>query len=105
MSQKLISKMLSGKVVYSDRAKLMAIKDEYGVARFYSQMGFINQLKDAFERSFKIKHHFAPPILTLGRGPRGRPTKYKFGSWMGLVLGGGPFEKSAMHNSGSISIY
>ena len=60
--------------------KLMAIKDEYGVARLYSQMGFINQLKDAFGGSVKIKYHFAPPILTLGRGPRGRPTKYKFGS-------------------------
>ena len=67
--------------------KLMAIKDEYEVARLYSQMGFINQLKDEFEGNFKVKYHFAPPILTLGRDARGRPTKYKFGSWMGLALG------------------
>ena len=67
--------------------KLMAIKDEYEVARLYSQVGFINQLKDEFEGNFKVKYHFAPPILTLGRDARGRPTKYKFGSWMGLVLG------------------
>ena len=42
----------------------------------------------AAESLFKLMAIFAPPIRTFGRGPHGRPTKYKFGSWMELVLGG-----------------
>ncbi|MEP0503609.1 MAG: indolepyruvate ferredoxin oxidoreductase family protein [Paracoccaceae bacterium] len=66
--------------------KLMAVKDEYEVARLHSQMGFADQLKNEFEGDFKVKYHLAPPLLPLGRDTRGRPKKREFGAWMGTGM-------------------
>lgn len=67
--------------------KLMAIKDEYEVARLHTQADFADQLKSEFEGDYKIKYHLAPPILPLGKDARGRPNKREFGPWMGSALG------------------
>ncbi|MFC4667301.1 indolepyruvate ferredoxin oxidoreductase family protein [Seohaeicola nanhaiensis] len=66
--------------------KLMAIKDEYEVARLMTQTGFEDRLRTEFEGDFKVNYHFAPPMLPLGRDTRGRPVKRQFGSWMTPVL-------------------
>ena len=68
--------------------RLMAIKDEYEVARLHSRAGFAEALAREFEGDFKVNYHLAPPILPLGRDARGRPRKRRFGPWMAPVLRG-----------------
>ncbi|MCC0005370.1 MAG: indolepyruvate ferredoxin oxidoreductase family protein [Methylobacteriaceae bacterium] len=61
--------------------KLMAIKDEYEVARLYSDGSFKRQLDAAFENVGKLEFHMAPPILGR-KDAQGAPTKTVFGPWM-----------------------
>ena len=60
-------------------ARLMAIKDEYEVARLYTDGAFANALGEQFEGWDGLKVHMAPPMLTaLGRRfrkPDGTPRK------------------------------
>lgn len=62
-------------------AKLLAYKDEYEVARLYTDGRFEKQLATQFEGDFKIHFNLAPPMLP-GRDPAGRPKKRAFGAWM-----------------------
>ncbi|MCR9127804.1 MAG: indolepyruvate ferredoxin oxidoreductase family protein [Rhodobacteraceae bacterium] len=66
--------------------RLMAYKDEYEVARLFTQSGFENELQSRFAGDFKVHYHMAPPLLSLGRDARGRPKKRRFGPWMAPVL-------------------
>ena len=63
-------------------AKLLAYKDEYEVARLYTDGRFEQQLRDQFEGDFKFSFNLAPPILGGGKDALGRPRKRAFGSWM-----------------------
>lgn len=61
--------------------KLMAIKDEYEVARLYTDGSFLRQLGAEFESWDKLEFHLAPPVM--GRtGSDGKPKKTTFGPWM-----------------------
>jgi indolepyruvate ferredoxin oxidoreductase len=66
--------------------KLMAIKDEYEVARLYTDGSFRRQLAAEFEHYDKLEFHLAPPILNR-RGADGRLRKSKFGPWMMKAFG------------------
>ncbi|WP_088284384.1 indolepyruvate ferredoxin oxidoreductase family protein [Ideonella sp. A 288] len=61
-------------------AKLMAVKDEYEVARLYSDGGFQAALDAQFEGYERVSVHLAPPLLAR-RGPDGHPRKIEFGAW------------------------
>ncbi|RUM97428.1 indolepyruvate ferredoxin oxidoreductase family protein [Pseudaminobacter arsenicus] len=61
--------------------KLMAIKDEYEVARLYTDGSFLKQLREQFQDYDRLEFHLAPPILGR-RGPDGKPRKSSFGPWM-----------------------
>jgi indolepyruvate ferredoxin oxidoreductase len=61
-------------------AKLLAYKDEYEVARLFTDGGFAKQLAEQFEGDFKLSFHLAPPMLP-GKDPSGRPRKRTFGPW------------------------
>ena len=63
-------------------AKLLAYKDEYEVARLYTDGRFEKQLKEQFEGDFKFSFNLAPPLLAGGKDAMGRPRKRAFGSWM-----------------------
>jgi indolepyruvate ferredoxin oxidoreductase len=63
-------------------AKLLAYKDEYEVARLYTDGKFEKQLRDQFDGDFKISFNLAPPILSRGVDALGRPKKRAFGAWM-----------------------
>ncbi|MFL5007583.1 MAG: indolepyruvate ferredoxin oxidoreductase family protein [Microvirga sp.] len=63
-------------------AKLLAYKDEYEVARLYTDGAFEKQLRDQFEGDFKFNFNLAPPILSRGVDALGRPKKRAFGPWM-----------------------
>ncbi|MEB2399467.1 MAG: indolepyruvate ferredoxin oxidoreductase family protein [Alcaligenaceae bacterium] len=59
--------------------KLMAYKDEYEVARLFSNGDFRRELREKFEGDFSLRFHLAPPLLAR-RDPRtGIPRKMTFG--------------------------
>jgi len=63
-------------------AKLMAYKDEYEVARLYSDPEFKRQLLEAFEGGARPSFHLAAPILAKRDPMTGLPRKRRFGPWM-----------------------
>ena len=65
--------------------KLMAIKDEYEVARLYTDGRFKKQLEEQFEHHSEIEFHLAPPILGK-RDAQGHPVKTVYGSKMFWVF-------------------
>ena len=66
-------------------ARLLAVKDEYEVARLYTDGGFERTLAEQFERWDALEYHFAPPLLTRP-GPDGRPRKWVLGAWVRPLL-------------------
>jgi len=66
--------------------KLMAYKDEYEVARLYTDGSFKKQLAAAFQGDFKMKFHLAPPLLAP-RDAAGHLQKMTFGAWMMPAFG------------------
>ncbi len=62
--------------------RLMAIKDEYEVARLYTDGSFEKQLGREFASWGKIDFHLAPPILAREDRATGRPAKKRYGPWM-----------------------
>lgn len=62
--------------------KLMAYKDEYEVARLYSDKAFKQKLDDAFEGEYKLQFHLAPPLITRRDKHTNLPRKMTFGPWM-----------------------
>jgi indolepyruvate ferredoxin oxidoreductase len=63
-------------------AKLLAYKDEYEVARLFTDGNFERELREHFEGDFKFSFNLAPPILGGGLDALGRPKKRAFGAWM-----------------------
>jgi indolepyruvate ferredoxin oxidoreductase len=61
--------------------KLMAYKDEYEVARLYTDGRFVEQLKSQFEGNFSLKFNLAPPLFAK-KDARGHLLKAEFGGWM-----------------------
>ena len=60
-------------------AKVLAYKDEYEVARLYSDPVFMETLKNQFDGDYKLLFNLAPPFLP-GKAPNGRPKKREFGA-------------------------
>jgi indolepyruvate ferredoxin oxidoreductase len=61
--------------------KLMAYKDEYEVARLYTDGEFEKRLNQTFEGNFTLKFNLAPPIWSK-RDAQGHLLKSQYGSWM-----------------------
>ena len=66
--------------------KLMAYKDEYEVARLYTDGTFAATLKEQFDGVGIITLHLAPPLLSGIDKATGRPKKRAFGPWILPVL-------------------
>ena len=62
--------------------KLLAYKDEYEVARLYSNGDFTRQLEAQFEGDYRIEFHLAPSWLAKRDAKTGAPRKRSFGPWM-----------------------
>ena len=62
--------------------KLLSYKDEYEVARLYTDGEFERRLAEQFEGDFKLALHLAPPLLARPDPDTGRPRKRRFGRWM-----------------------
>jgi indolepyruvate ferredoxin oxidoreductase len=65
----------------------MAYKDEYEVARLYTDPTFKAKLGMAFGSFSKIRIQLAPPVLSRTDPATGRPKKYSFGPWVFRVFG------------------
>ncbi|MFV2092634.1 MAG: DUF6537 domain-containing protein, partial [Hyphomicrobiales bacterium] len=59
---------------------LLAYKDEYEVARLFTDGSFRRQIDAEFEGDFRLEFHLAPPALSGGGGAV--PKKRRFGPWM-----------------------
>ncbi|MER2607267.1 MAG: indolepyruvate ferredoxin oxidoreductase family protein [Siculibacillus sp.] len=61
--------------------RLMTYKDEYEVARLWTDGAFLDTVSARFTGAPRLVFHMAPPLLG-GVGPDGRPRKRAFGPWM-----------------------
>ena len=72
--------------------RLYAVKDEYEVARLFTERAmadhadFAAKLASQFEPGFRIKYNLAPPFLARLRDASGRPRKISVGGWVTPVL-------------------
>jgi indolepyruvate ferredoxin oxidoreductase len=62
--------------------KLLAYKDEYEVARLYTQPAFWQQLEDTFEGDYEVRFHLAPPLVSRIDPVTGRIPKRSYGPGM-----------------------
>ncbi|HSS70196.1 MAG TPA: indolepyruvate ferredoxin oxidoreductase family protein [Casimicrobiaceae bacterium] len=62
--------------------KLLAIKDEYEVARLYSDGDFTRRVAQQFEGDYKLVFHLAPPLTNKPDARTGEPGKKAYGPWM-----------------------
>lgn len=62
--------------------KLLAYKDEYEVARLYSDGEFAKQIAAVFEGDYQLNFNLAPPLWVKPDPHTGQVRKIKYGSWM-----------------------
>ena len=63
--------------------KLMAYKDEYEVARLYTDGAFLKQVESEFDGdNLRFEFHLAPPLLARIDKSTGQARKMSFGPWM-----------------------
>ncbi|MDO9411759.1 MAG: indolepyruvate ferredoxin oxidoreductase family protein [Pseudolabrys sp.] len=68
--------------------KLMAYKDEYEVARLYTDTSFVERVKSSFAGdNLRFEFHLAPPLLAKVDKVTGEPKKMSFGPWMLKAFG------------------
>ena len=81
--------------------KLLAVKDEYEVARLYTESDFGKRLAATFDGDYQLKFHLAPPIFNKADPVTGEAKKSSYGPWMMNAfrvlakmrrLRGGPFD-------------
>jgi len=70
------------RIAATQLAKLMSYKDEYEVARLYTDPAFLDKLRAQFAgepgKDYQIEYHLAPPLLGR-KNSQGQPVKSKFG--------------------------
>ncbi|GBH25845.1 indolepyruvate ferredoxin oxidoreductase family protein [Burkholderia vietnamiensis] len=71
--------------------RLLAVKDEYEVARLYADGAFRAALEAQFEgapgQDYRVKFNLAPPALAKAGRDGSAPRKRVFGQWLGPVPG------------------
>ncbi len=63
-------------------AKLMAYKDEYEVARLYTDGAFEKKLRAQFAGKLRLEFHLAPPLFARRDPATGELQKRAYGSWV-----------------------
>jgi indolepyruvate ferredoxin oxidoreductase len=67
--------------------KLMAYKDEYEVARLYTDTGFLQRVRAQFDGDLRLEFHLAPPMFAKPDPVTGEPKKMSFGPSMLRLFG------------------
>jgi indolepyruvate ferredoxin oxidoreductase len=65
----------------------LAYKDEYEVARLYTDGSFEAKLREQFEGDYKLEFHLAPPLFAERDPATGRLKKKEYGPWMLKAFG------------------
>ena len=73
-------------IVARNAYSVMAYKDEYEVARLYSEPAFRAELAAQFAGSKRVSLYLAPPMLSRVDPATGRPAKRRFGPWIFPVM-------------------
>jgi indolepyruvate ferredoxin oxidoreductase len=77
------------RAVAQSLGKLMSYKDEYEVARLYTDGRFLEELRAQFEADgdgkLELAFHMAPPVLSRPRNGQ-PPRKWVFGAWLLPVM-------------------
>jgi indolepyruvate ferredoxin oxidoreductase len=68
--------------------KLMAYKDEYEVARLYTDGEFLAKLRETFAGATRLRVHLAPPLLARRDPASGELQKRQYGAWMLTAMRG-----------------
>ncbi len=63
-------------------SKLLAVKDEYEVARLYAQTDFSERVAAQFEGDYTLKFSAAPPVFAKPDPVTGVPKKRIYGPWL-----------------------
>ncbi len=66
--------------------RMLSVKDEYEVARLYTDGVFMQQVEQTFEGDYRLRFHFAPTWLAGNAGDQAR--KYELGGWVWPLLRG-----------------
>jgi indolepyruvate ferredoxin oxidoreductase len=66
--------------------KLLAIKDEYEVARLYTDGEFVKRVAAQFAGDYKLTFHLAPPLTNRADAETGEARKNTYGPWMMSVF-------------------
>ena len=62
--------------------KLLAYKDEYEVARLYTDGRFRKQIRETFEGNYSLHYSLAPPLLAARDSDSGKLKKRLYGPWI-----------------------
>jgi indolepyruvate ferredoxin oxidoreductase len=62
--------------------KLMAYKDEYEVARLYTDGTFAEKMTSRFEGDYRLTFHLAPPLFAKRDRQTGHLRKQSYGPWV-----------------------
>jgi indolepyruvate ferredoxin oxidoreductase len=62
--------------------KLLAVKDEYEVARLYAETDFLDRVKAQFEGDYTLAFWLAPPSTNKPDAKTGEARKTRYGPWM-----------------------
>ena len=67
--------------------KLLAYKDEYEVARLYTDPAFMKRVREQFDGDFTLKLHLAPPLFAERDPETGHLIKKEYGPWILKAFG------------------
>ena len=62
--------------------KLLAYKDEYEVARLFTDGSFKQKVASMFEGDYKLRFHLAPPLLSKRHSETGELIKSEYRAWV-----------------------
>jgi len=68
--------------------KLLSYKDEYEVARLYTDGSFLADLRGQFDGDYRLRLHLAPPLLARRDPETGHLLKREFGPWLLTAMRG-----------------
>ncbi|MDI1245363.1 MAG: 2-oxoacid:acceptor oxidoreductase family protein, partial [Rhodoferax sp.] len=74
------------RAVLTQAHRLMAYKDEYEVARLYTDGRFEKKLREQFEGDARLRFHLAPPLLAKRDPLTGQLQKQAYGPWVLSVM-------------------
>jgi indolepyruvate ferredoxin oxidoreductase len=66
--------------------RVLAFKDEFEVARLYTEGDFQQRVDAEFEGDFRLRFHLAPPLLSRRDPISGHLIKREYGSWIWPVM-------------------